>query len=176
MFIDLLQVPPDGQELDIALPPQRWSIDRAELRLVDIVRLSGRLDPADEASFRLVGSLGAKVELECVRCLEPFRMGVEEALDLVFLPASENVAPGKQEERELKDEDLAVSFYRDDSIDLGLLVREQVLLALPMKPICRADCRGLCPECGTNLNLSPCNCAREAVDPRLANLKTLLKQ
>jgi uncharacterized protein len=118
--------------------------------------------------------MSAAVELDCVRCLEPFRLDLEEALDLLFLPPSANAGSNK-EEHELKDEDLAVSFYRDDEIDLSLLIREQLYLALPMKPICRADCAGLCPACGANLNLTRCDCARETVDPRLASLRALLK-
>lgn len=174
MFIDLLHVPPDGRELNVALPPDRCPIDRTELRLIEDLHLAGRLDHAAGASFHLRGSMVAAVELACVRCLEPFRLNVDEALDLLFLPPSANVGPS-DEERELKEEDLAVSFYQDDEIDLSLLIREQLYLALPMKPICRVDCAGLCPLCGANLNLTPCNCVRETVDPRLASLKTLLK-
>ena len=174
MFIDLSHVPPDGRQLDITVPSDRCPIDGTELRLLEDVRLSGRLDHADDASFRLKGSMSAAVELECGRCLEPFRLDLEEALDLLFLPSSANTGPSA-EEHELKDEDLAVSFYRDDEIDLSQLIREQLYLALPMKPICRADCAGLCPACGANLNLTRCDCARETVDPRLASLKALLK-
>jgi len=176
MFIDLLHLPPDGRELNVALPLDRCPIDRTELRLIEDLHVSGRLDHAADASFRFRGSMDAAVELECARCLEPFRLDLEEALDLLFLPASANVGPSKDEERELKDEDMAVSFYRDDKIDLSLLIREQLYLGLPMKPICRVDCAGLCPACGANLNLARCSCARETVDPRLASLKTLLKQ
>jgi uncharacterized protein len=146
-----------------------------ELCLVGEVRLSGRLDRADDTAFHLRGLLYAAVESECVRCLEPFRLDLEEALDLLFSPSSANVGPGKDEERELKEEDLTVSFYQDDKIDLSLLIREQVYLALPMKSVCRVDCAGLCPACGANLNLSPCRCTRETVVSRLAILKTLLK-
>ena len=175
MFIDLLHVPPDGCELHVALPAEACAFDRNELRLVDEVHLSGRLEHADDQSFHLRGSMVAALELDCVRCLEPLRLNLEEALDLLFLPHAANVASSKDEERELKDEDLAVSFYQDARIDLSLLIREQIYLALPMKPICRANCSGLCPECGANLNLSSCNCVRETVDPRLASLKRLLK-
>jgi uncharacterized protein len=170
----LLHVPPDGRELDITVPADRCPIDGTELRLLENVRLSGRLDRADDASFRLKGSMSAAVELECGRCLEPFRLELDEALDLLFLPSSAN-AGSSAEEHELKDEDLAVSFYRDDEIDLSLLIREQLYLALPMKPMCRADCAGLCPACGANLNLTRCDCTRETADPRLASLKALLK-
>jgi uncharacterized protein len=174
MFIDLSHVPLDGRELDLVVPPDQCSMNGTELCLLGDVHLSGRLDHADDASFRLEGSLSAGVELECVRCLEPFRLDLAEALDLLFLPSSANDG-SSDEEHELKDEDLAVSFYRDDEIDLSQLIREQLYLALPMKPICRADCAGLCPACGANLNLTRCDCTRESVDPRLASLKALLK-
>lgn len=175
MFIDLSHVPDEGQEVKLGVPAERWPLEQSELRLVGRVEVAGRLERVDEVAFRLGGSLTATVELPCVRCLEPLRLALDEPLDLLFLPSSANVAPGKDEERELKDEDLAVSFYQDDKIDVGLLIREQIYLALPMKPICRDDCQGLCTKCGTNLNSSSCNCAPEAVDPRLASLKTLLK-
>jgi uncharacterized protein len=102
-------------------------------------------------------------------------MEIHQDLDLLYLPQSENVGQEDCEERELSDKDLAVGFYQDDKIDLSQMIWEQVYLALPMKPLCKEDCRGLCPQCGTNLNLSMCSCDRETVDPRLATLKTLLK-
>ena len=73
----------------------------------------------------------------------------------------------------VEEDDLTTAFYENDAIDLGQLMREQVYLSLPMKPLCRDDCRGLCPVCGTNLNLSVCHCAREWDDPRFAALKAL---
>jgi uncharacterized protein len=76
-------------------------------------------------------------------------------------------------EHEMDDEDLETSYYRDDQIDLSELLREQFYLALPMKPLCRDDCRGLCPECGINLNAGTCTCAPTWEDPRLAALKEL---
>ena len=78
-----------------------------------------------------------------------------------------------EDEREVQDEDLDTSYYRDDQIDLNELLREQFYLALPMKPLCREDCAGLCPQCGTNLNTGTCQCTTEWEDPRLAPLKGL---
>ena len=89
-----------------------------------------------------------------------------------YLPASEM---STEEEREVPDEDLETSYYRDDRIDLNELLREQFYLALPMKPLCLDDCRGLCAQCGTNLNTGSCDCAPVWEDPRLAPLKNLLK-
>jgi uncharacterized protein len=74
----------------------------------------------------------------------------------------------------VQDADVGVSFYKDDTIDLGEVMREQFFLALPMKPLCRPDCRGLCPVCGKNRNIEQCECREEWTDPRLAPLKKLL--
>lgn len=176
MFIDVKEVPPEGQAVERDIPADSLSLEMG-IRILDQAHISGRLTPADEGAFCLLGSLDAPVETECVRCLEPFVLKVHERLDLLYMPRSANVGPKrvKDEELELSEKDLAVSFYRDDRIDLAQMIREQVYLALPMKPLCKEDCRGLCPECGTNLNLSSCSCVRDTVDPRLATLKTLLK-
>ncbi len=124
----------------------------------------------DKEKFRLEGTVKTELELSCSRCLEPFRMPVDAPFDLRFLPASEMAT---EEERELHDEDVETSYYRDDQIDLNELMREQFYLALPMKPLCREDCKGLCPQCGTNLNTGTCDCSTEWVDPRLAALRNL---
>jgi len=73
----------------------------------------------------------------------------------------------------VQEDDLETSYYSDDQIDLGELMREQFYLALPMKPLCRDDCRGLCPQCGTNLNAGTCDCSPVWEDPRLAALKAI---
>ena len=78
-----------------------------------------------------------------------------------------------EHEREVPDADLETSYYRDDQIDLNELLREQFYLALPMKPLCVADCRGLCLHCGINQNTGTCECAPAWEDPRLAPLRQL---
>ena len=93
-----------------------------------------------------------------------------QSFDLRYQPARANTGEG---EREIEEDDLTTAFYDNDEIDLGQLMREQFYLALPMKPLCRDDCNGLCPKCGTNLNPRPCDCKREWEDPRLAALKAL---
>ena len=126
----------------------------------------------DKDKFRLVGTVTTELELQCSRCLEPFRLPVAAPFDLRYLPASE---VSTDAEREMDDEDLETSYYENDAIDLNELLREQFYLALPMKPLCQDDCRGLCPQCGTNLNTGSCDCAPVWEDPRLAPLKNLLK-
>jgi uncharacterized protein len=74
-------------------------------------------------------------------------------------------------EREIEEDDLATAYFRDDLIDLGQLMREQFVLALPMKPLCLETCKGLCPQCGVNLNQVTCMCTRRWEDPRLSGLR-----
>jgi uncharacterized protein len=112
------------------------------------------------------------LELSCSRCLEPFQLPVDVAFDLRFLPATEMAT---QDEREVQEDDFEISYYRDDQIDLNELLREQFYLELPMKPLCVEGCRGLCPQCGTNLNTGTCTCAPQWEDPRLAPLKGLVR-
>jgi uncharacterized protein len=124
----------------------------------------------DKNRFRLEGTVRTELELTCSRCLEPYRMPIDAAFDVRYLPASDAAAEG---EREVAEEDLDTSIYRNDEIDLNEVLREQFYLALPMKPLCRDDCAGLCPQCGTNRNTGTCSCAAEFEDPRLAPLKGL---
>ena len=140
-------------------------------RIVAPVHLDFELHK-DKEKFRLVGRAQTELELPCSRCLEPFRMPVDSPFDLRYLPAAEMSA---DDEREVQEEDLETSYYRDDQIDLNELLREQFYLALPMKPLCREDCKGLCAQCGTNLNTGTCACAARWEDPRLAPLKGLIK-
>jgi uncharacterized protein len=112
------------------------------------------------------------IELMCSRCLEDFPLAVDEAFDVLFLPHAE---PATAEERAIEDDDLSTAFYSDNVIDLGQLVREQCYLVVPMKPLCSEACRGLCPECGANLNNASCDCRQTWVDPRLAVLQNLRK-
>lgn len=132
----------------------------------------------DQDRFRLVGTVKTALELACSRCLEPFALPVDRAFDLRFLPAgaAEPETDVDDEEIEVEDDDVSLTFYRGEQIDLHELLREQFYLAIPMKPLCFDDCKGICPQCGTNRNTAPCDCHPQWVDPRLAGLKTLLKR
>jgi DUF177 domain-containing protein len=124
----------------------------------------------DKQQFRLAGHVKTTLELPCSRCLEAFILPVDQAFDLRYQPHAQNTGEG---EREIEEDDLTTAFYENDEIDLGQLMREQFYLALPMKPLCRDECRGLCPACGTNLNRESCDCKREWDDPRMAALRQI---
>jgi uncharacterized protein len=122
-------------------------------------------------ALRVTGRVETRLELECGRCLEPFEFPIGSAFELHYVSQSDNTGEG---EREIRDDDLTTAYYRDNTLDLGELMREQFQLALPMKPLCADDCKGLCAECGTNLNKAACGCTPKWEDPRLAALKGLL--
>jgi uncharacterized protein len=123
-----------------------------------------------EGNIRVAGDIESKVELVCARCLEPVVEEVHRSFDLFYSPLPKDAKP---EEARLKDDDAEIGFYEGEGLFLADVLREQVLLALPMKAICRSDCRGLCPNCGANLNHEECRCETHAADPRLASLARL---
>jgi uncharacterized protein len=169
MFLDISRMRGTRDRVDRTYPPPAFEPDAGAYRVVEPVTLA--LDVfKDQRRFRLVGRVSTALELTCSRCLEAFRLPLDAAFDLIYTPAQDNVGEG---EIEIEDDDLSTAFYRDETIDLGDLMREQFLLALPMKPLCGDGCRGLCPHCGTNLNLAVCGCSQEWTDPRLDALKDL---
>jgi uncharacterized protein len=172
-------------DLLLDLSQMRGARDRVD-RTIDPAALPSRADGAlrvqapvhlafdisrDGAQFHLVGRVRSALALTCGRCLDDIALPVDLPFDLLYLPHAENVGEG---ELEVEDDDMTTAYYRDEQIDLGQLVLEQFYLALPMKPLCRESCRGLCSECGTNLNAGACTCVRTWVDPRLEGLRGLL--
>lgn len=114
------------------------------------------------------GTLRGAVIGHCARCLEDFTIDLDRPFHFVLLPHS-TAGP----ELELEEDDLDLSYYSGEEIDVSPLVREQLLLALPTQPLCRQDCRGLCPSCGVNRNREECSCPTAFADPRLAALREL---
>ena len=124
----------------------------------------------DGDRYRLFGQIVTTVRRDCCRCLKSFEVPTTLNVDLRYLPRRVNVGEG---EHEIAEDDLSTGFYRDEQIDLGGLVREQLQLAAPMKPLCRDDCRGLCPVCGADWNTDTCRCDTTWRDPRLEALQLL---
>ena len=139
-------------------------------RVISPVTLSFDVDRQDPGRYRVAGHVTGEVEQACSRCLEPFTLPIASDFDLRYVPRTENVGEG---EREVGEDDLATAFYDDEQIDLAHLIMEQFQLALPMKPLCKDACKGLCPQCGTNRNTGSCDCSPIWEDPRLAALKAL---
>jgi uncharacterized protein len=133
-------------------------------------RGSAQLLDFEEGEIRINGSLGVVMGAECDRCLEEARIEVKSDFDLVYMPATD--APVAAETEVARD-GLEVGFYEGPGLDLKEVVREQVLLAMPMQQVCNEACKGICPVCGQNRNQIECHCELKAADDRWAALKNL---
>ena len=169
MLLNLSTIRTAHERYEKAYSPDAFASDHDDMKVVAPVALAFDIFK-DKVQFRLVGRVQTVLELPCGRCLESFTWPVDATFDLRYQPHADNAGEG---EREIEEDDLATAFYEHQTIDLGQLMREQFYLSLPAKPLCREDCRGLCPVCGRNLNRGSCDCKREWEDPRLAVLKTL---
>jgi uncharacterized protein len=174
MLLDLNKIHAPRERYEKIYPPQAFSAEGEAFRVVQPVSLAFDIIK-DKQHFQLIGTVASALELPCSRCLDPFTLPVASRFDLRYQPHAHAAGTGHEAEREIEEDDLSTAFYDNDQIDLGQLMREQFYLALPMKPLCRADCCGLCPICGTNLNRGGCDCKRDWEDPRLAVLKSLRK-
>ena len=169
MLFDLSRLRTGVDRLTRRFQPEEFGPADEEFRIAAPVDLDVQVHK-DANKVRLTGRVRTTLQLACSRCLEPFDVPVDSPIDALFLPSAANVGEG---EREIESEDLGVSYYKNDAIDLGEVMREQFYLALPMKPLCQPDCRGLCPVCGVNRNRETCSCQAEWVDPRFEALKRL---
>lgn len=159
---------------DLRLHPVKFSLRLGPAELAAVPEVTGELTFAGEArlageGMRLHGHLRAEVAPACARCLEPIAMVVERDLDLLYQPEA---VIGESGEAEIHAADTEVAFFSGSGVDAADVAREQVLLALPMQPLCRPECRGLCARCGANLNSGPCGCPPLA-DERWNALKSL---
>ncbi len=123
----------------------------------------------DHIMVRVTGH--TTVALQCSRCLEPFEQVVSVHIEEAFIPTVD-MATGLLIDRD--ETDAAVLIDEHHILDLSEIVRQSILLALPLTPVCSPDCKGLCPHCGANLNVETCTCTVETVDPRWSALSVLL--
>lgn len=171
MLYSVTHIRGDQDHFERVFPAAAFETDDQPYEVAEPVALTFDI-AKDDRRFHLVGNVETTLELTCGRCLEPFRLAVDASFDLRYLPRTANTGEG---ELEIEEDDLTTAYYGDDVIDLRQLITEQFHLALPMKPLCDRACRGLCPQCGTNLNTAPCSCRTSWEDPRLAGLKSMLK-
>lgn len=146
------------------------TFERPELLRLTPIECAGEVRYA-EPDYVFRGRIRYGQELQCTRCLEPTLQDMD--IETHYLLVTGDGATADAEELELDSDDLGVVQLEDDELDTEPLVREQIQLNVPMKPLCRDDCAGLCPQCGANLNEGSCSCAREPADPRWAALAGL---
>jgi uncharacterized protein len=121
-------------------------------------------------SYLILGSVKTVLQLRCARCLKDFSYPLSSSLDLTLHPLK---SESSGEEVELGEEDLKSNFFEGGEIHLSEVACEQIFLEVPYQPLCREECKGLCPKCGQDLNLSPCNCKPEDLGAGFSALRNL---
>jgi len=119
------------------------------------------------------GQLTTEVDLQCSRCLYDFKRTLSIPVEIVYHPSEELK---REEKYEVTNEEMDTDFYTGGELDIFNILKEQIDLNLPMKPLCHDSCRGLCPLCGTNLNAGNCKCSDRDTDQRFAALKQFMKE
>jgi len=151
-------------------PPGEIDFLEDTIRQVTPLHVEGEAELVSEslAEIRIQGKLAIEMECDCDRCLEPTRFPVETQFDLFFSPMNNDETPG---EVALDERDTELSFYEGGGIELEDVLREHILLTLPMQKLCREECKGICPQCGQNHNVASCTCDAKPADDRWQALR-----
>jgi len=160
-------------EFDVSVAPGEVDFLDSNLRQVGPIAAQGsaELVKYSAGDIQMRGKLQVRMETDCDRCLEPAQFDVANDLNIVFKPS--DALEAEPEEAELGEGESDVAFYEGNGVSLEDVLREQIVLALPIKVVCREDCLGLCPVCGENWNQRECKCERTSTDPRWSALKQL---
>ena len=172
MRIEIERLDEQGEAFAHRYAPDELSLDEETARVAAEAAVEGRATRRGDV-VRLRGKITAGVAVFCDRCAAEINAPLEIEFDTSFTPAE--VEKAVVENVELQAGDLDRSVYEGGEVDVDELVREQILLALPTRNLCREECKGLCPECGANLNEGACGCGHKEVDPRWAALADLKK-
>ena len=156
--------------LDHTFRPEEIGLKEDLYSLRSPVQCVGFASAVTTQDVRIQGALKTRLNLVCCRCLKDFEKPIEKSFDLTYVP---NEQMRFSDEIALSYEDLDVGLFSESKIDLNSVIIEQIVLEIPMKPVCSEECRGLCPTCGADLNLGLCACLGTMIDPRWAALSEL---
>jgi uncharacterized protein len=173
-FIELKDLAADKVALEGSFEPGAVDFSADNIRQVGPLEWKATAERVGP-EIRIAGSLTTTAELACSRCLEPAQYNLTRPFDLFFRQRDELMFD-EDEEVELDEKETSTAFFTGTQLAIGDILHEQVLLALPMKALCKVDCKGLCPTCGTNLNINTCNCPREEFSPHMDALLELKRR
>ena len=172
MFISVKELELKKLRFDVAFPPGEidYADDGDRLNQASPLQAEGSAEllPHTVGEIRVRGRLAVTMRCDCNRCLEPAEFPIDSSFDLFYRPAG---GAEDDEEVEIEEGEAELAFYEGDGFDLKDVLREQVLLTMPMQRLCRPDCMGMCPICGQNRNLIHCGCEAKLVDDRWSALK-----
>ena len=169
MRIELDRLQETGDRFAHVYAPEELVLDEEHARLTEPPEVEARVRMSGH-EVRLRGKITARAEVDCDRCLKSVAVPVETEFDVTYVPEDDYRA---SEAAELQEEDLSLSVFDGETIDVDELVREQLLLALPTRALCTEECKGLCPVCGADLNADACGCDTKEIDPRWEALKAM---
>ena len=161
----------EGRKGDFAhvyQPDELNPIDE-RVKLTEPAAVSGKVRLAGNEVF-VSGHIETRAQVECDRCLQPVELPVSADFALEYISGADYESSAVAE---LTEDELSVSVFDGETIDVDEIVKEQILLTVPTRMLCREDCKGICPECGTDRNTGECNCVTNDIDPRWAALKNL---
>lgn len=196
MLLDISRLRTTVQDVNRHWGPEAFADLKEDFRVIGPSEVVGTVRREKGTAVILEARVSSVMEVTCGRCLEPYSVPVYVDVKTRFVPPADfakvtaetaaragrlrasdgDNAPEEDAEADDApegaegDDAVGLAEYRDEKIDLGEVVREQLYLALPMKPLCQEDCKGLCPVCGVNRNRETCTCQQEWVDPRMAAL------
>jgi uncharacterized protein len=167
VFIEIERLTPEPLHIQHLYAPGEIGFEHEDASLQEPVAADFILTHRG-TDLRVKGTIQTAIRFQCSRCLTEYSSRLETRFDLCYLPQSDWKP---DEEIELKYEDMGIGYYDGIALDVDLMVLEQIELMMPMKFICREDCRGLCPSCGADLNQGACPCKLDSMDSRLAVLR-----
>lgn len=172
MKILVSEIPEEGLDLEGEEPIEHEGTTAPDEKAsVSKTRLLLRVEKVD-SEVLLKGTITARLKLACSRCLSSFVKDISVPVNIAYHLADELSG---EDNHELHPDEMDTGFYRNDELDLQEISREQVLLNIPMKPLCGDSCKGICPKCGVNLNEGICKCNLKQTDDRLRKLQEYLK-
>ena len=171
MIFEIEEIPEGGLNFDVLEGKEHFGIDQSDCTLTDGVKICGKLTKI-EREVCFVGNVEAPLLVTCTRCLKPFSLQIKIKVQAHFVPRAKQSSPGS--EVEISETDIEKEIYEEDKIDLHGPIRDQILLEVPLILLCQENCKGICPECGSDRNSDPCKCENDGeIDPRFAVLQKL---
>ena len=161
-------IPEEGKHVEATISPTQITVDVPGYTIDSPLVFSGRLTRSAQNVY-VRGNLSGAVSAQCGRCLETFEMPLDLDMDIAFSPQREQL----DQEVEIFEHDANLAHYEADSIDLLPEIRDLFLVNLPIRPVCRSDCKGLCSQCGADLNVNPCKCEQHLEASPFDKLKEL---
>lgn len=172
MFLSVKEMALRKIRFDETFQPGRIDVSGADMEQGSSLRVTGSAEVVEgsEGEVRIQGRYSVLMVAQCDRCLGRASFPLEGAFDLEYCPMAQIA---RDEEIEIGKDEVEIGFYKGDGIQLEDILREQILLALPMQRVCREDCKGICPTCGQNRNDEPCECRQSETDVRWGGLREL---